>query len=364
MCTCMSSLCLFTFSYLYPLQFITIGSTVLFDRYVRAPANPQEAAMHMGEFEMAGFPGCVGSADATHITIEKCSHRLRQNHKGGKTKLTTRTYNISVNHRRRIIGTTRGHPGSWNDQTLVLFDSFIRGLKPGKNLQGVAFELLERNDKGEVVAVQYKGAYVIVDNGYLAWSCTVPPIKATGMRPEIRWSEWLESMRKDVECTFGILKGRWRVLKTGIRLHGTEPADKIWATCCALHNWLLEVDGLDEPWDGQLGNIDTDDLSSVPFALRRLASPSAVRNFDLSGMGPGRDRESSDGNGGDGEGVGASYGGGGGVGDGDGNGTRLVRKMSLATFRSKLVEHFHIKWQCHEIKWPERRGTRQPYDPP
>ena len=69
-------------------------------------------------------------------------------------------------------------------------------------------------------------------------------------RDEIRWSEWLESMRKDVECTFGILKGRWRVLKTGIRLHSTESADNIWCTCCALHNMLLEVDGLDKPWDG------------------------------------------------------------------------------------------------------------------
>jgi hypothetical protein len=65
---------------------------------------------------------------------------------------------------------------------------------------------------------------------------------------EIRWSEWMESIRKDVECTFGILKCRWRVLKTGIRLHGFISADKVWLTCCALHNWLLHVDGWDEEW--------------------------------------------------------------------------------------------------------------------
>ena len=37
---------------------------------------------------------------------------------------------------------------------------------------------------------------------------------------EIRWSKWLESMRKDVECTFGIMKGRWRILSglPGVRL--------------------------------------------------------------------------------------------------------------------------------------------------
>jgi hypothetical protein len=64
-------------------------------------------------------------------------------------------------------------------------------------------------------------------------------------------------MRKDVECTFGILKGHFHVLKTGIHLHGTVNAEKIWCPCCALHNWLLEVDGLDAKW-GESGNYDED----------------------------------------------------------------------------------------------------------
>ncbi len=74
----------------------------------------------------------------------------------------------------------------------------------------------------------------------------MPPYKITANEKERRWSHWLESLRKDVECTFGILKGRWRILKTGIRLGGVEVVDKVWKTCCALHNWLLEIDGLME----------------------------------------------------------------------------------------------------------------------
>ena len=53
----------------------------------------------------------------------------------------------------------------------------------------------------------------MVDNGYHDWSTTIPPFKNTNLRDEIRWSEWLESMRKDVECAFGIMKGRFRILK-------------------------------------------------------------------------------------------------------------------------------------------------------
>jgi hypothetical protein len=121
--------------------------------------------------------------------------------------------------------------------------------------------------------------YVIVDNGYLDWSCTVPPFGVSNNIDEIRWSKWLESMRKDVECTFGILNGRWRILKSGVRLHGVDTVDSVWFTCCALHNWLLEVDGPTEEWvggvckvgsewEGDLGCLDYEGVPvEVPKAL-------------------------------------------------------------------------------------------------
>ena len=125
------------------------------------------------------------------------------------------------------------------------------------------FNLYEENHGGNptqqipaVVTRTYQGAWLLVDNGYLAWPTTVPPIKTTSSRVEIRFSAWLESMRKDVECTFGILKGRWRILKTGIRLSGVDLADKIFLTCCALHNWLLETDGFTNNWNNGIPAAD------------------------------------------------------------------------------------------------------------
>jgi hypothetical protein len=79
-----------------------------------------------------------------------------------------------------------------------------------------------------------------VDKDYLNWPRTVPPIKTSCSCTEIRFSEWLESVRKDVEYTFGILKGRFWVLKTGILLGRQEAGDKMFVTCCAIHNMLLE----------------------------------------------------------------------------------------------------------------------------
>ena len=56
-------------------------------------------------------------------------------------------------------------------------------------------------------------------------------------------------MHNDVECTFGILKGHRRLLKMGVHSSNLEYLDKIFKTCCALHNLFLDVDGLDKKWD-------------------------------------------------------------------------------------------------------------------
>jgi hypothetical protein len=70
------------------------------------------------------------------------------------------------------------------------------------------FELYENGPNGPV-AVRYRGVWLLVDNGYLEHSTLLPPMKITTTQAETRWSNWVESMRKDAECTFGILKGRY-----------------------------------------------------------------------------------------------------------------------------------------------------------
>ena len=163
---------------------------------------------------------------------------MRQAHLGAKSKAMMRTYNLTCNHRRKILHTTEGHhPARWNDKTLIRFDSFMSELCDGALNDKMDFKLRTRqgmtsDDDGEDRTLKLRGAYAIVDNGNIEWSTTVLPLKALCNRSELRFSQWLGSrMQKDVECTFGILKGRWRILKSGIRLYNTEIADNIWLTC-------------------------------------------------------------------------------------------------------------------------------------
>jgi hypothetical protein len=346
---------------------------VLYKKFVVAPKTADDAKQHTPEYEKAGLPGCIGSMDATHILLEKVEYRLRQSHVGFKSSHTARSYNITVNNRRRILATTTGHPARWNDKTVVLFDNFVVALNEGTTLQDVTFELYDVDACGSVFKQKYAGALLIVDNGYLNWSTTVPPMKTSTSRTNIRFSQWLESIRKDVKCTFGILKGRFRILKSGIRLVGQESADKIFLTCCALHNWLLNEDGLNKAWEdgvlsdweGELGLHNVQDVEyHIPDAVQRLMTRGELRRYDVSGMGfrsnvrdgeqpplplpPSHQRGHSCTT--DTSLV---------VADLTASGVRVVKDLSLDFFRSKLIRHYDIAFQRNEIQWPGKRNRQR-----
>ena len=68
--------------------FLQYGRDVLYPKYVKYPTTSENIKMHPKEYEIVGFHGTVGSIDAYHIIMEKRSHRLKQNHLGGKSKQT------------------------------------------------------------------------------------------------------------------------------------------------------------------------------------------------------------------------------------------------------------------------------------
>ncbi len=286
---------------------------------------------------------------------------------GFKSSHPARTYNLTCNHKRRILHSTKGHPSRWNDKTLAHFDQFLSGVHEGKILQDVTFQLFSWEGQvgaSRVIGTTYCGAWGLVDNGYHRWACTQAPAKHTLLRSEQRFSEWLESYRKDAECTFGILKGRFRVLQTGIRLQGPEAADKIWLTCCALHNLLLEEDGLDD-WQGDLGLNEIEDIRFAPFALQRLSSEEFRsfgsrnhvqeslqqhinrRQWQQQNSATDSDEDNLP------EEIDAAvtgrvrYGNNGGI---------IVNSLSYQDFRNRLVEHFDILHRQNSVRWPFRTG--------
>ena len=50
--------------------------------------------------------------------------------------------------------------------------------------------------------MKYQGVWLLCDNDYLKWSCTVPPYKKTNSFKHILFSKWVKSMQKDIKCAF------------------------------------------------------------------------------------------------------------------------------------------------------------------
>ena len=154
----------------------------------------------------------------------------------------------------------------------------------------------------------------------------MPPSKHSSSIAEIRWSHWLESMRKDVECTFGILKKRFTILEKGIDLKNIEEADQVVLTCCALHNLMLKIDERDGAWEGgvAMGSNDSN------FALNRL------NNAGESEDAP---RSNCNLNGNTYEFASDSF--------------TVVKNLHQSTFKQRLVEHFDILFHQNKIVWPK-----------
>ena len=302
--------------------------------------------------KIAVYPGCIGSADATHVIIDKCYRNLKNQNLGGKSSMTTRAFQITVNHRRRILATTAGMPGRWNDKTVVRFDGFINDIYRGLRYKKVCYYLEDCHN----LMQKYCGAWILVDGGYLSWSCTVNPLKESSSIQATRWSKWAEAIRKDVECTFGILKGRWRILKTGVRLRNLEVVDDIWYTCCALHNMLLQFDGLDKRWkegipspyEGELGWHENGDVQrNVPLLFARAnCKNSYLRKFDASNSVSKITTDYSDGF----DSEESHY-------DPQNIEGKNISSITLKKFRQILIEHFNQKWLKNSVIWPSRNGV-------
>ena len=66
---------------------------------------------------------------------------------------------------------------------------------------------------------------------------------------------------------FWLLKKQWTILSKGVQAKSNKDADQVWKSCCALHNFLLNVDGYDEMWEGEIPSQPDDDYTCFAIDL-------------------------------------------------------------------------------------------------
>lgn len=307
--------------YLIFKHFIKSFSEKCYNDFVYFPQG-EELQQSMQVYERLGLPGCVGSLDGTKIYWDKCPSESA-NLCSGKEKSPTLGFQCIVNHTRQIYHISPYFVGSATDITMSYWDPVTIELLNGNlealsdNLSNYTFKTYDFDGK----VITWKGVYCITDRGYLKRSVFVDPAIESFAKNHVMWSEWLESVRKDVECTFGIIKARFRFLKNAVRYHYPDVIEAAFKCCAILHNILLKYDDLDNiNWE----NVLPDDEEQVE------PNDQVALDHDENVYPPQLQMEV----------------------DGTSEITLSVHNTTQGTFKKVLIEHFTHQYFQNALFWP------------
>lgn len=214
------------------------------EEWIRGPQTPEEVAKEEKKFRLCGLPGCIASMDGVHCPWDRSPSQEKYVYVG-KEGYPTVAWNVCASHSKVVMHVNDAFGGNKNDKTMVQTDWFVEQMLENPLYKEMEFELLvdtEGNTK------RVKGAWILCDGGYHRWIRTMAGWKQDEA-PSLmlaRCGKRMESIRKDSECTYGIIKKRHRILKVPSLLHRSQDIDNVFRMCCILHNWIMTFDGLDD----------------------------------------------------------------------------------------------------------------------
>ncbi|XP_074288124.1 uncharacterized protein LOC141613289 [Silene latifolia] len=225
------------------------------DEYLRRP-TPDGIQRILQVNEARGFPGMIGSIDCMHWPWDKCPVAWHGQYTRGDQGVPTIILEAVASYDLWIWHAYFGVAGSNNDINVLdrspVFNQFLEGQNPY-----VQFS---------VNGTSYNMGYYLADGIYPEWPVFVKTIHRSNLLSEKRklFARYQESARKDIERTFGVLKKRFAIIATPVRLWKKCEVGDIMKACIILHNMIIE----DERDDNTLVNnvqFDVSDNSrSIP----------------------------------------------------------------------------------------------------
>jgi hypothetical protein len=248
-------------------KFCDVVITLYGDYYLRSPTE-DDVKRILDENEKRGFPGLLGSLDCTHWSWKNCP-RAYQGQFQGKNGISTIALEAVASYDLWIWHGFFGTPGSCNDLNILDRSPLLAKLLNGEILKC----RYTSNDKDR------EDPYWLVDGIYPEWSCFVKTISTPQTSKMKLFAQMQESVRKDVERAFGVLKSRFQILGTPSKVWSLERMATIIKTCIILHNMIVERRSQDAIPDAILvnenQNLENDGLNEggVGVARRQVVIP-------------------------------------------------------------------------------------------
>ena len=220
--------------------FLKLYADMYYHKYVYVPEG-EEMDKVVDDYTRMGFPGCVGSMDVTHVLWHQCPVSLRHLCVGRYSSPTV-AFQLVCGHNRKIHHVSKPFYGATNDITITYNDTYPREVMMGLRHHDRTFTTYNR----EGGITYWRGGYLLVDGGYPKCFAFIDPTLSDYEYHTVVWSEWHESIRKDVERTFNAIKFRFRWLLFPVFYHSIDTIYDAFRVAAILHNRLLKYDGFEE----------------------------------------------------------------------------------------------------------------------
>ena len=211
------------------------------DEYIHFPETVAETAASIQTFrDLSRLPNIVGAIDGTHIRI----NAPRESAVDYFSRYQQYDFGIQAvaDGNLLFLDFSAGFPGSMHDARMLRNSTLYQRAEQGDILTGPVVDV-----NGHEI-----GPYLLGDSAYPISPWLQKPFpEATRDRSEIQFNRELSSARVKIECAFGCLKSRWRILQK--RLDSDIAFSVKTAIACAvLHNFCIKMG---DDWDDD-GNPD------------------------------------------------------------------------------------------------------------
>ncbi len=201
-------------------EFVVAFSDKYYDTFVSSLTSTREAIDEVeAGFRALRLPGCGGAIDCTHFVWHNCPHKKLNDVKGAK-HMPTLVVEMVCDSRRRILHVSDAEAGVVNDQGMSCRSTYVRQFKCDTTLIGSHPWDFFTGKLGEDEIQWLRGLWLLTDGGYARTDLFIMPLKVCCMIDplEADYSGWLETVRKFIECVFGILKKRFSILCYPLRM--------------------------------------------------------------------------------------------------------------------------------------------------
>ncbi|XP_071741095.1 protein ALP1-like [Rutidosis leptorrhynchoides] len=204
--------------------------TLYKERYMRSPNAYDVQRLYSKHEEKHGFKGMLGSIDCMHWEWKNCPVALKGQYTRGDHKKPTIMLEAVASYDLWIWHAFFGMAGSNNDINVLnqsyVFDKLKKGTSPLAPF--------------EVNGNQYTKGYYLADGIYPDWATLVKGFACPTDDPRIKFTRFQASARKDVERAFGVLQGRFHILRLAARTMSVNKMRRVMDCCIILHNMILE----------------------------------------------------------------------------------------------------------------------------